>query len=85
MASDSWTHDDYNVGWVCAIPKEQTAAIACRQAIGDSGVFPDLTYVASTAVLGGGASSQRDSFKQWLKQTSREEASTPTQACVIHS
>ncbi|KEF59428.1 uncharacterized protein A1O9_04272 [Exophiala aquamarina CBS 119918] len=22
------THDDYNVGWVCALPKEQTAAVA---------------------------------------------------------
>lgn len=28
MASDSWIHDDYRVGWVCALPKEQTAAIA---------------------------------------------------------
>ncbi|KAI0200861.1 hypothetical protein F4808DRAFT_460373 [Astrocystis sublimbata] len=28
MASQSRTHNDYTVGWVCALPKEQTAAIA---------------------------------------------------------
>ncbi|KAI3342624.1 hypothetical protein F4824DRAFT_114652 [Ustulina deusta] len=28
MASEPRTHNDYTVGWVCALPKEQTAAIA---------------------------------------------------------
>lgn len=28
MASRALTHDDYTVGWVCALPKEQTAALA---------------------------------------------------------
>ncbi|KAF2967480.1 hypothetical protein GQX73_g6090 [Xylaria multiplex] len=28
MASQPRTHNDYTVGWVCALPKEQTAAIA---------------------------------------------------------
>jgi nucleoside phosphorylase len=28
MASEALTHSDYTVGWVCALPKEQTAAIA---------------------------------------------------------
>jgi len=28
MASKNLTHNDYTVGWVCALPKEQTAATA---------------------------------------------------------
>ncbi|RYP71244.1 hypothetical protein DL771_004936 [Monosporascus sp. 5C6A] len=28
MATESRTHKDYTVGWVCALPKERTAAIA---------------------------------------------------------
>ncbi|KAM0264877.1 hypothetical protein ACHAQJ_000393 [Trichoderma viride] len=28
MATEAKTHSDYTVGWVCALPKEQTAAIA---------------------------------------------------------
>ncbi|KAL6691639.1 ankyrin repeat-containing domain protein [Trichoderma pleuroticola] len=28
MASEKRSHDDYSVGWICALPKEQTAAIA---------------------------------------------------------
>ncbi|KAI6086960.1 nucleoside phosphorylase domain-containing protein [Hypoxylon rubiginosum] len=28
MTAESRTHNDYTVGWVCALPKEQTAAIA---------------------------------------------------------
>ena len=28
MATHPRTHDAYTVGWVCALPKEQTAAIA---------------------------------------------------------
>ncbi|KAI1505150.1 nucleoside phosphorylase domain-containing protein [Biscogniauxia marginata] len=28
MATETRTHDDYTVGWVCALPKEQAAAIA---------------------------------------------------------
>lgn len=28
MASEALTYNDYTVGWVCALPKEQTAAIA---------------------------------------------------------
>lgn len=28
MATDPRNHDDYTVGWVCALPKEQTAATA---------------------------------------------------------
>ncbi|EPS37531.1 hypothetical protein H072_8751 [Dactylellina haptotyla CBS 200.50] len=28
MATHSRTHNDYNVGWICALPKEQTAATA---------------------------------------------------------
>ncbi|KAF2193057.1 purine and uridine phosphorylase [Zopfia rhizophila CBS 207.26] len=35
--SESRTHDDYTVGWVCALPKEQTAATAMLDQI-----HPDL-------------------------------------------
>lgn len=28
MSAKSYNHDDYKVGWICALPKEQTAAMA---------------------------------------------------------
>ncbi|KAI1487019.1 nucleoside phosphorylase domain-containing protein [Biscogniauxia mediterranea] len=47
MATESRTHSDYTVGWVCALPKEQTAATAMLDEIHDSLPTPpsdDNTY-----------------------------------------
>ncbi|KIW65253.1 hypothetical protein PV04_07527 [Phialophora macrospora] len=50
MAPETRTHGDYTVGWVCALPKEQTAATAMLDKI--HGNLPKPPHDSNTYTLG---------------------------------
>ncbi|KAI9770975.1 MAG: hypothetical protein M1840_002679 [Geoglossum simile] len=50
MATETKTHGDYTVGWICALPKEQTAATAMLDK--RHGNLPKLSHDSNTYTLG---------------------------------
>ncbi len=50
MSAETKTHSDYNVGWICALPKEQTAATAMLDE--RHGNLPKPPHDSNTYTLG---------------------------------